>query len=399
MSLLTEASLVVTPNANKSGKLYSVIPSNGNGDFTVTRATTATRVNSAGLVESVAIGVPRLDYSLGSCPNLLLEPQRTNLLLRSEEFDNSTVWTSSIGGTGVAPIRTANSVVSPSGVQNADSILLNRGAGNTTTDQCNLIQFITVATTGTYYFSVWMKATTSGDIGKQVFIRCGNTASLQPVTLTATWARYETTATVTLGSNQFQIGNRGVFTASNSVSVDLWGAQLEAGAYATSYIPTTSASVTRNADVVSKTGISSLIGQTEGTFVFKVNVVQPIGLGVQLLLKVSNDSESQLFIVCYVNNAGAVAFDFYIGASFTFSIGSVSAISKGFNTIGVVYKAGAYKLYINGTQVATSTNSSPITNTISKLSINSGAAPMYYDFLNVWKTALTDTQCTQLTTL
>jgi hypothetical protein len=179
--------------------------------------------------------------------------------------------------------------------------------------------------------------------------------------------------------------------------IHVWGAQLEAGAYATSYIPTTSATVTRNVDVVSKTGISSLIGQTEGTFVFKVNVVQPIGLGVQLLLKVSNDSESQLFIVCYVNNAGAVAFDFYIGASYTFSIGSVSAISKGFNTIGVVYKAGSYKLYINGIQVATSTNSSPITNTISKLSINSGAAPMYYDFLNVWQTALTDDQLELLT--
>jgi hypothetical protein len=50
MSLLSQASLVVTPNAYKEGKLYSVIPSDGSGDFTFTRATTATRVNSAGLV-------------------------------------------------------------------------------------------------------------------------------------------------------------------------------------------------------------------------------------------------------------------------------------------------------------------------------------------------------------
>ena len=60
MSLLDIASLLVTPNAYKATKLYSIIPSNGNGDFTVTRATTATRVNSSGLIESVALNVPHL---------------------------------------------------------------------------------------------------------------------------------------------------------------------------------------------------------------------------------------------------------------------------------------------------------------------------------------------------
>jgi hypothetical protein len=54
MSLLTEASLVITPNAVEEGKLFSIIPTDGSGDLTVVRATTATRVNSAGLIESVA---------------------------------------------------------------------------------------------------------------------------------------------------------------------------------------------------------------------------------------------------------------------------------------------------------------------------------------------------------
>jgi hypothetical protein len=66
MSLLDTASLLLTPNAYKEGKLYSVIPSDGSGDFTFTRATTATRVNSAGLVELVPY----------------------NLLQRSERFNN-----------------------------------------------------------------------------------------------------------------------------------------------------------------------------------------------------------------------------------------------------------------------------------------------------------------------
>jgi len=82
MSLLTQASLVLTPNAVKASKLYSIIPSNGNGDMDVVRATTATRVNSLGLIESVASNVPRLNYD-GSCPSILVEPQETNLLLNS----------------------------------------------------------------------------------------------------------------------------------------------------------------------------------------------------------------------------------------------------------------------------------------------------------------------------
>jgi hypothetical protein len=67
MSLLNEASFLVTPNGYKEDKLYAAIPTNGNGDMTVTRATTATRVNEAGLIELVPY----------------------NLLSRSEEFDNA----------------------------------------------------------------------------------------------------------------------------------------------------------------------------------------------------------------------------------------------------------------------------------------------------------------------
>jgi hypothetical protein len=63
MSLFESASLVVTPNGTKASKLYAIKPTDGSGDLSVTRATTATRVNSSGLIESVANNVPRLDYS------------------------------------------------------------------------------------------------------------------------------------------------------------------------------------------------------------------------------------------------------------------------------------------------------------------------------------------------
>jgi hypothetical protein len=116
MSLFESASLVVTPNGTKASKLYAIKPTDGSGDLSVVRATTATRVNSSGLIESVATNVPRLDYSNGSCPSILVEPQRTNLLERSEEFDNAS-WSKL--NTSV----TSNSVVSPNGTITADKII------------------------------------------------------------------------------------------------------------------------------------------------------------------------------------------------------------------------------------------------------------------------------------
>lgn len=360
------------------------------------------------------LNIPRLDYSNGSCPSLLVEPQRTNLALYSEQFDNA-AWTKS------ETTVSANSTISPSGLSNADTLTAN---GTSNVHQILLTGLFTLNSGTTYTTSIYAKAGTNNFIqivgtalvytsstyanydlvnGVVGSVASGVTASI--VSVGDGWYRCSMTATAisTSSSNSFIVV---IINNANSprgevntltTSVYLWGAQLEAGAYPTSYIPTTTASVTRNADVISKTGISSLIGQTEGTFVFKANVVQPIGLGVQSLLKASNDSESQLFIISYVANDGKVAFDFYIGSSYSFTLTSTSPISKGINNIGIVYKAGAYKLYINGSQVASSTNSSPITNTISKLSIGSGVAPMYYDFLNVWKTALTDDQLEALT--
>ena len=90
MSLLSQASLVVTPNAFKASppKLYSVIPSDGSGDMTSARATTATRVNENGLIETVASNVPRIDYTSGEA-SILLEPQRTNLIKYPLSFSNA----------------------------------------------------------------------------------------------------------------------------------------------------------------------------------------------------------------------------------------------------------------------------------------------------------------------
>ncbi len=400
-------SLILVPARFKTGKLYTPLATTSggvvlgaSGDFNVTRATTATRVNANGLIESVASGIPRLDYPIGGgCPALLVEPSAQNLALRSEEFNVSGTWTPVIGGTGSSPSVTANAVVSPDGTQNAETVLLNRGAGNTLTDQSTLAQNITLATSGTYTFSVYAKATASGDVGKQIFLRAGGVGSLIAYTLTANWVRLTRTETgLASGSNTFQIGNRGTITANNSVSVDLWGAQVETGSVATSYIPTTAASVTRNADVINVSGaVSGCIGQTEG--VLYIECESNNGLDdVIFINQLVSDS-----IVLTKNGSNSYIGQIYHSSNIiTFtSASNVTGMVK----IAIAYKSGNSTMYLNGSRVGT-LNTTAITfgGALSRIGISKsafflGARPSRIRAIATYTTRLTDTELAALTTL
>ena len=84
--LFDSASLVITPNGVKTSKLYAIKPDNGSGDLNVTRATTATRVNESGVIVDVPVNVARIDYSTGQ-PSILVEPQMTNLWINNNNIN------------------------------------------------------------------------------------------------------------------------------------------------------------------------------------------------------------------------------------------------------------------------------------------------------------------------
>jgi len=97
MSLLTKASLMLTANAYKASTIYCVIPSDGSGDLVYTRGSTATRVNSVGVVEAISTAVPQLDYSDSlTSPCWLFEPGRTNSLLNSATLATQSVTTTAV---------------------------------------------------------------------------------------------------------------------------------------------------------------------------------------------------------------------------------------------------------------------------------------------------------------
>jgi hypothetical protein len=223
--------------------------------------------------------IPRIDYTGGGCPSILLEPQRTNIVLRSQEFDNASFVknlssvsannTTAPDGTLTADTWTgdgsfgahalAQTVSATSGVAYTQSVFAKKGTNN----------FLQILGTGAIYGS---NSWANFDLDNGVVGLSGASATATITDFGNGWYRCTMTATAisTVSSAGLLLWLINSATSaraeSNSLetSVHLWGAQVEAGAYPTSYIPTTTATVTRNADAISKTGISDLIGQTEG---------------------------------------------------------------------------------------------------------------------------------------
>ena len=349
-------SLLIVPARFKSGKLYSQIPTSGAGDFTVTRATSATRVNASGLIESVASGIPRLDYFASGgtvgCPALLVEPSGSNLFLQSAGFEVSGNW-----GNGLATVTTGSTAAFTAPDNSTDADLITATAAGFS----YIDQNITIAS-GTYTISVFAKA------GNYGLFRIGNVASASR----AAWFNLNAgavTGTVNGGTASMQnYGNgwyRCIYTSSGMVSgstffapsnapnstiavsgssIYFWGAQLETGSVATSYIPTTTAAVTRSADVVSVSGaVSGSIGQTEGTIYAEVDI-RNITAGKNILSTDDGSTSNRvsLFVDPSPNRLTAVITS---GGTGTIVSGSVTT---GVHKIAVSYSSGDVQVFLNG---------------------------------------------------
>ena len=362
------ASLVVVPSGYKASKVYAQKPLTTDGQLAFARSTTATRVNSAGLIEASAINVPRLDYLNSSCPRLLLEPQRTNSLTYSEQIDNAD-WLK----LNVTIAANTSDTLDPAGYNGSDKITDNSTSGG------HFVYRFGSWDTTQRTASVYAKAGTSSRIcivnattnaGAFANLTTGTISVSAGFTGTITsvgngW--YRITATHTAASSQtFAIG---LFTGTNTTDyigtgsyAYLWGAQLEAAAYATSYIPTLGAAVTRGADGASKTGISSLIGQTEGTIFVEFNRSQDKGGAkdffiatlsaagsssniIYLILRASTEASFPKSLELGMLNGGALQFD-YKGTT----------VNAGTHKLALAYKANDLAVYFDGVQIATDTS-------------------------------------------
>jgi hypothetical protein len=343
-----------------------------------------------------------MDYTNGT-PSLLLEPQRTNLALYSEQLNNAG-WNKEAGNS-----ITANSLTSPDGYLNADTITATNG------NVLNVNQSLpTPATTTAYTFSAFLKKKSTNNIEIYLFqVGSGfvakavidfNAETITPTIGTASlinygngWYRASVTATLTASA----ITTIGIFTTSSTGVRDVYayGLQAEIGGYATSYIPTLGASVTRGADVSSKTGISNLIGQTEGVFFIDLiaSSYNSDGTPFSLLGMLGNDSQN---VQLYTNNA-LLSYNITASGVVDASTG-VTLVNGQRYKIALAYKSGDCVVYVNGTQTNTSIKSvMPIMSAlyINQFSDASFKAQNSYNKTILYPTRLTNSQLATLTTI
>jgi hypothetical protein len=368
------------------------------------------------------LNVPRLTYQNGGggCPSLLLEKQSTNLLTYSEQFDNA-AWTK------FAASISANSTTSPDGTQNADTLI---GDGSNS-DHGLLSSGVASVVSGTSYStSIFAKANTNN------FLQIVGSGAPYPGTTYANfnlangtignygvnvtpkiedfgngWYRCTMTAAATnsTSTNTYIIGLITSATSSRgesntlATSVYIWGAQLEASSYPTSYINTTSASATRVADACSKTGISSLIGQTEGV-IFADIPAQIFNFGAYQTVSIiyPNAGLGSTYLHFYKNvNSRTLFFEVWNSTSQCSMSFSMSDNTR--YKVAAVYKNNDFALYVNGVAVGTDPTGTVASVTYSTLEIgydsfNTDSQISLSEFV-LFKTRLTNAELASLTTI
>jgi len=421
---MSKPTLALIPSGQKATKVYSVLPSDGSGDFTFARTGDATRVREDGLIETVATTVPRLDWLNSDCPNLLLEPQRTNIQIRSEEFDNA-AWTKQADLT-----VTANQVTAPTGELTADKIqrgstvdannYLVDAASKSSSAQLDACTSVFVKQGEGDFFALRMTGTYPNRVDAIFqFSNTTLTTSVAGADFTVTsskvenygngWYRlsvvYNTDAAATISSAFSPRGTSGQIDAtdtSTSAFVYLWGCQVEEGASLTSYIETPAdASVTRNADVCTDAGDANTFNDNEGVLYAEIAALADDE--TQRDIAISDGTTSNFARIHYkASVSNTIRFQVKSGTQVVNSSFVVSDITK-FNKVALSYKENDCKAYIDGVLVATDTNASPMPTGLNELSFDDGGASGLNDFygkikdLRYYDTALTDAELIELT--
>jgi hypothetical protein len=365
-------SLAMIPSGYKASKVYSVLPESGVGDFDFTRATTATRINSSGLIEEMAINVPRLEYPLidgvvNGCPSLLLEPQSTNLIPYSEEFDNA-AW--SKFRSSISP----NTSISLDGTLNADKLIDTSVSGTHGMEDT----ISSISSGSKYTYSIFAKADEIKQVGLLLATQ-GRIFDLENGTILDEFIAapdaskiedygngwYRCSITITLNATSVKTSiylsknNNITFTGDGTSGVYLWGAQLEEQSYPTSYIPTNGTAVTRAAETATGSGDASTFNDSEGVLMAEISALADDGTNRNITI---NDNTSDNVVLLKLDNSSNTI-EYRVISSGNLSVVKTVTVSDTtlFNKVSVKYKQNDFALWINGFKVGTDTvGSTPI---------------------------------------
>lgn len=421
VSLNLNPSLVIPSNAGKVGKVYSLIPNDSTGDLTIVRNTTATYMGSDGLIKTAVANEPRFEFDpiTGNFKGLLVEPQRTNLVKYSQDFTQN-VWTKG-GSTIISTTRTA-----PDGSSTADELDDTGASSSPGVTTQSIIATATIViysiytknvssttrsfllrnhTTSTNFDALGFNYSSTGNLGNGWFSEnVGNG-----------WFRlsYTRKTGISIGDTLWiYYGRTGAAAVGSTSKWQVWGAQLEdALLYGfietnlTSYIPTLDSTVTRNGDMISKTGISSLIGQTEGSIYCEIlHTVPNTNSGIFVVQNNADQFNNRIGFRYKPTTSVLNAFVRITGSNNVVDLDGTSPVIGQKYKMCFTYNQTEQKFFINGILVNSRVGSYTQPDTLDQTQLgnhssNNGPSTVNISSGILFKTVLTDTQAIQLTTL
>ena len=378
--------------------------------FSASSANQSITIDNVSIKEVLSLDVPRLDYSDSSCPSLLLEGQSTNLIEYSEDFSDS-YWTK-IGTT------VTSGFTSPDGANNAYKMT------DDATDSKHGVYYIDVLSQdgNVYTRSVFVKkgtaryvvlsarhlSTSSGtswiyDFDINDWVLTGSTGVGQSIEDYGNgWIRLSISHISNSNfNNDFSIGISSGDTISdttysgNGDTIYIWGAQVEAGSYATSYIPTNGTTATRLADVCTSAGNASTFNDSEGVLYVNTAALYNDGTSRQISISAGNTTERVYFGFRANSN------EFILSSrDSSYLITTISDV-KNYNKYSFQYKSGNFKAFVNGFNYALTVDGGLLPTGLNTLNFDAGSGTQdfygktkeiaYYD------TALTDSELEELT--
>jgi hypothetical protein len=358
--------------------------------FSVTRDSIATRVNKQGLIEVVGKDKLRIDYTDSSKGVALLEPARTNLISYSEDFSQS-AWVK----TRVS--ISSNVAISPDGSQNADKLVESTASGT---------HFLRIEVTSgsPALLSVFAKK------GEETSFAIGNATGSQGVDFDLEngivsgtggfiedygngWYRCSYYRASWSDWQYFKLrSNTASYTGDGTSGIYIWGAQFEAGSYATSYIPTSGSTYQRQSDVANGAGNSEVFNDSEG--VLFADIAALANDGTNRVISISDGSLNNRVFIKYssTNNQieGTIVSGNIAQAAMTETLTNALLFSK----ICVKYKANDFSLWVNGFEVNTDTSGSAPTG-LSDISFDTSGLNDFYGKtkrISVYDAVLTDAE-------
>jgi hypothetical protein len=370
-------------------------------DYIETGATTA----QSGILEDL----PRLDYSGGaSCPSLLLEPQRSNLVPNSEYFEASQ-WTSYYSAIS------SNDSTSPDGFENATRWTSTAATTFLTTslfvsDPSSFSVFVKYVD---YPYILLYSGASGGfsaafDIENNIIGTSGYNTSNEKIEsygngwyrISCTFANASAGSSARIGFARALTSTWGDLNTSGGGEVLIYGAQFEAGSYPTSYIPTYGSAVTRSLDSCVATSVSDVIGQTEGTMFIDLTIDNLLGQNNPIPFTLKGSGSTSSYIQLYTS--GRIQAVHYGFGSLQANINLPTyGLTDGRHKFAFVYSDNDFRFYIDGALAGSDT--SGLVDAQSDVHLGyyntnfNGTINNHQSLL--FPTALTDSECIALTTL